>query len=154
MSNTPPPPGTARPKRPRPQFAETLLEAPTADAAIAPGQEPVFPSSSLPLSPSSSAIGASEISPLTIQRDHALSRVSISIPLADPPDTQVHRLNAWHVDCQFRNDEERKAFRKVQEGLVVLGVRLNDGRPIVSGADAVRWIVQQVAAAIAAEGET
>ena len=149
-NQTLPPPGTPPPRRSRRKddsesalFTEDASSTPaipsavTSDPASSPG---------LVSNPSTPLLGEL-ILPDAAQK--TLACVTLTLPLAEPPDTQVHRINAWHVDCQFRDAETRNAFRQFQAGLDVSGVRLADGRRVVSGADAIRWLVQQIAAALA-----
>jgi len=70
---------------------------------------------------------------------------TLTIPLAEAADTQVYRINAWHVDCQFRDAPTRAAFNRLRTGLDQSGARLGDGRRVISGADAVRWLMEQIA---------
>ena len=104
-----------------------------------------------PTSDPASPLPAASREPLDLPGSGKIECVRLTIPLADPPDTQVHRVNAWHVDCQFRENETRLAFRQIQEGLYRSQARLADGRPVVSGADVIRWLVQQVSFAKSSE---
>jgi hypothetical protein len=147
MPRTSPPPGFATLNRSRrDRLARPLPPDPPNDPANStPNQATTH------LGPiDSPSIGAGAISPLHVPQALTIGRaVTLTIPLADPPDSQVHRISAWHVDCQFRDAPSRTAFRQVQEGLLKTGVRLADGRPVITGADSIRWLIQQIAAAIA-----
>jgi hypothetical protein len=86
---------------------------------------------------------------------HALAvddgHVAVRLPLADPPDTQAVRVSAWHVDVQLRDAATRRAFMRVWAGLDRAGARLKDGRRVISYADALRWLLEQVEAIDRAE---
>ncbi len=70
----------------------------------------------------------------------------IEVPLATPPDRGYMSLtsSACHVDAQLRDQQDREALMQMRAGLDAMGARTRDGRRVVSYADTIRWLIQEV----------
>jgi hypothetical protein len=77
--------------------------------------------------------------------------VTISVPIGFVPLNQVreqrYHLTA-HVELQLLSLPQRVALRRLQIGLDQSGARLADGRRVVKNVDALRWVLEQVEAAV------
>ncbi len=70
----------------------------------------------------------------------------IEVPLATPPDRGYMSLtsSARHVDAQLRDQQDREVLMQMRSGLDAMGARTRDGRRVVSYADTIRWLIQEV----------
>ncbi len=85
--------------------------------------------------------------------------IIITIPLGIPPDSGYEAQKAAggkvefsqksaHVDAQL-GAEAAVAFLRIRNGLRDKAAKLLSGRPVWSNADALRWLMEQVAAEVA-----
>ena len=70
-------------------------------------------------------------------------RVMIEVPLGPVGDDCKPR----HIDVQLRTPQQREAMRRIFRGLDLTGARSADGRRVTNTAEAVRWLIEQVAEA-------
>jgi hypothetical protein len=86
------------------------------------------------------------------------SEVMIAIPLGLPPDhgyeaqkAVAGKVNlsqrATHIDANL-GAEAATAFLRIRNGLRDKAAKLSNGRPVWSNPDALRWLMEQVAAEI------
>ena len=85
---------------------------------------------------------------MTTFEQNEIEQIPLVLPIAEPPNTQLRRIGATHVDVQFREPKTRAAFSALWAGLDRSGARLQDGRRIVTGADTIRWLFEQLAEAM------
>lgn len=74
--------------------------------------------------------------------------VTIEIPIGPLRDGGQVR----HVDAQLRTREQRETMRRIFTGLDLCGARTRNDKRVTNMVEAVLWLLEQVAAAIAAEG--
>ena len=108
-----------------------------------PKERPVDPVEGLPNVP------VADAEPLPFVGFGDMEKVTLTLPLApiedwDADRNQTTRTESWHVDCQFRDRHQQKAFYRLYKGLDVAGVRLNSGDRIHSAADVLRWLAEQI----------
>lgn len=70
----------------------------------------------------------------------------VEVPMADPPTTghMAETSSAWHVDAQLRDLADRETLMQIRSGLDQCGARTKDGRRVVSYADTIRWLIQEI----------
>lgn len=73
--------------------------------------------------------------------------IAVSMPLADTigHGWQSNPSSARHVDCQCQSMEQRRALMALRAGLDAAHARTANGRPVTSYADAIRWLLEEVA---------
>jgi len=74
----------------------------------------------------------------------AATKILIELFVADTAPGYVSR----HVQVGGLSLAEGAALRRLQAGLLASGVALKNGRAVVSTADTLRWLLQQVAAEV------
>jgi hypothetical protein len=133
------PPGSARPGR-HPRRSEPPSAAPSpADAPQQTLEEPKT-EDGRPGQPSA---------PIA---SRAFRTITIEIPLAEPIDTETQRHRSRHADVHIRQPERRRAFNALRSGLDAAGAMIkpdnpsNPSRRVVSYADAVQYVLDQIAA--------
>lgn len=70
---------------------------------------------------------------------HKIHIVDIGMPISEPQPGYQHR----HIDLQLKQ-EEVDALAGLRSGLINRGLKLADGKPIWTGADVVRWLLQEL----------
>lgn len=65
----------------------------------------------------------------------------IEVPLGE---VDERGYAARHVDAQL-TPEQRGSLRRVLRGLVDKGAKMKSGKPVWTSADAIRWMLEQVA---------
>ncbi len=91
---------------------------------------------------------ATEPATISQEMDPAPSTVSIDVPLGQVDLDQVAagKLHlSRHVEIGRLTHDQKLALRRLQRGLDQSGARLANGKRIGSNADAVRWLLEQVA---------
>ncbi|QDU82668.1 hypothetical protein Pla110_44290 [Polystyrenella longa] len=66
----------------------------------------------------------------------------LTIPVS--PEANQNKYLSRHVDVQVKTPEQRRALRQLIDGLDASGERLKSGRRVQSGADAFRWILENI----------
>jgi hypothetical protein len=79
--------------------------------------------------------------------------VSVRVPFTRGLPENLTVAGDLHLELQLRRPASQRAFKQVWDALLADAnrYRLANGRPIVSMANAVEWIIEQVAAAMPAE---
>ncbi|HEY1600460.1 MAG TPA: hypothetical protein VGG64_12710 [Pirellulales bacterium] len=77
------------------------------------------------------------------EKKPALPSATIDIPIGTMRE-DAYRLR--HVDVQF-TDRQSRAMRRLFDSLDATGERLENKKRVCSGADALRWLLERVAAA-------
>lgn len=67
----------------------------------------------------------------------------VEIPLGEPP----RRFDQVHVEGWLRR-EDAHTFARLRQALWDRGEKTTDGRPVKSAADVMRWMMEQLAAAL------
>jgi len=49
-----------------------------------------------------------------------------------------------HIDARLKSDQQKQGLRRLFRGLQLAEERLEDGSPVKSNADAVRWFLEQI----------
>ena len=74
--------------------------------------------------------------------ERRIETVVVEIPLGEPP----HRFDQVHVDGWLRRDAAN-TFARLRQALRDRGAKTDDGRPVASNADIIRWLMEQFAGA-------
>ncbi|MBW3540759.1 MAG: hypothetical protein KY476_10850 [Planctomycetes bacterium] len=69
---------------------------------------------------------------------------SIELPLADPPATSYLAQETGHLDARLNTPAQRAGLRRLHAGLVAAGAQLAGGKPVVSKADVLRYLFEQL----------
>ena len=100
----------------------------------------VLPTQTVALPTATSSVTAEPVPELPVS-------VVIEVPLGPLDQGYLSR----HVEARFTSDAQRQAMRRLTNGLRQAGEKLDDGRPVGTHADAVKWLLErldQVSAAI------
>lgn len=93
--------------------------------------------------PRKTATAADQALAAAQQGPHNVS-MSTPLPLGPiPPEGYLPDV----VSVRFLTLRERRAFKRLMVGLTASKAKLATGQPVLSGADAVRWLLDQVAEA-------
>jgi hypothetical protein len=114
-----------------------LVQGTDANEMVDVGIPVIEPQSTLQDSSAPSLSPAPEIS----RRQLEITPVTISVPIIDiAPSVYLSR----HVEVRLTH-EQAATMKRLQGGLRRTNVELANGRPIVTPADTVRWLLEQVA---------
>ena len=72
--------------------------------------------------------------------ERRIETVSVDIPLGEPP----HRFREIRIDGRLVGNAAH-TFAKIRQALKDQGRRTDDGRPVASAADVVRWLLEKIA---------
>ena len=67
--------------------------------------------------------------------------VIIEVPLGPLDQGYLSR----HVEARFTSEVQRQAMRRLTNGLRQAGEKLEDGKPVTTHADAVKWLLERMA---------
>jgi hypothetical protein len=73
--------------------------------------------------------------------------VTLTLPLGEllHAGFQADPRSAQHVDCQCQTMGQRRALMRLRAGLEATGARLDNGRRVLSNADAIRYVLELLA---------
>lgn len=72
--------------------------------------------------------------------ERRIETVTVEIPLGEPP----HRFNEVHIEGWLRRDAAH-TFARLRQALRDQGARTEDGKPVKSNPDVMRWLMEQLA---------
>ena|ERR1035437_3083992 len=91
------------------------------------------------------------IKPIEQEDGHSPCTVMIEVPVSDVPlvGYQIDSDSVAHLDVNFNRQSPRSrhykiAFMRIKSGLIHAGAKCPDGLPVVSNADVLRWLLDQV----------
>lgn len=73
--------------------------------------------------------------------ERRIETVMIEVPLGEPP----HRFDQVHLEGWLRG-EPANTFARLRQALRDKNAKTENGRPIVSNADVLRWVIEQLGA--------
>jgi len=67
--------------------------------------------------------------------------VTIQAPLGEIDQGYLNR----HVEARLTTEQQQQSMRRLLRGLQMAEERLSNGKPVASNADAIRWLLEQMA---------
>ena len=75
--------------------------------------------------------------------ERRIETVTVEIPLGEPP----HRFNQIHIEGWLRQDTAH-TFARLRQALRDQDARSEDGKPVESNPDVLRWLMEQFGSSI------
>ena len=69
---------------------------------------------------------------------------ALQVPMAEPEEGTYIASQIGRIDVSLNRFDELPGFRKLHAGLRAANIVMKDGKPVLSAADVVRWLMQQL----------
>lgn len=80
--------------------------------------------------------------------NEGVNQISLQIPMADPQKGTYIAIQSGRIDASLgHNGKATTAFRRLHAGLLATHATFEDGRPVSSKADVIRWLFLRLAGA-------